>query len=195
MFREFLLESSLDIDKTKVERGYLELSRNPSYTMRLITVTLSVCAATTKAQAFYAANASTSGTWTISKASDSEGVYLFANSTEDASVTFDTSQIRQDGNYSAIMYTPGYFQDDTRSQRGTVSIEGNYVSKTFAAGISTSTRIPQTNNYDKYDQIYMGGVNTSKDGFSSSVKLSSVPKFEGVVVAQKIRFELLATFE
>ena len=155
---------------------------------------LGVCAGTTNAQYFYATNASTSGTWTVSKASDSEGVYLFANNTEDASVTFNTSQISPDGNYSVVIYTPGCLNDDTCDQRGTVSIVGNYATKT-AAGFSTSTLIAQTNEFDKYDQIYVGGVNASKDGFSSSVKLSSIPNSIGIVVAQKIGFQLLAAFE
>lgn len=162
--------------------------------MRLFTVILGVCAGTTNAQYFYATNASTSGTWAVSKASDSEGVYLFANNTEDASLTFNTSQISPDGNYSVVIYTPGCLNDDTCDQRGTVSIVGNYATKS-AAGFSTSTLIAQTNQFDKYDQIYVGGVNATKDGFSSSVKLSSIPNSIGIVVAQKIRFQLLATFE
>ena len=162
--------------------------------MRLFTLILGVFAGTINAQYFYAANASTSGPWAVSKASRDEGVYLFANNTEAASVTFNTSQISPDGNYSVMIYTPRCLQDDTCDQRGTVSIAGNYETKT-AAGISTRARIAQTNIYDKYDQIYMGGVNASKGGFSSSVKLSTIPNSIGIVIAQKIRFQLLAAFE
>ncbi len=162
--------------------------------MRSFTLILGVCVATTKAQYFYAANATTSGKWTTLKGSSIEGVYLFANNSGDASLTFDTSQISQDGNYSVLLYTPGCEQDDSCHQRGTVSIVGNYATKT-AAGSSAATRIAQTNGFDKYDEIYMGGVNASKDGFSSSVKLSSIPDSNGSVVAQKIRFELVAAFE
>ncbi|KAL8828220.1 MAG: hypothetical protein Q9191_002710, partial [Dirinaria sp. TL-2023a] len=151
-------------------------------------------AALAQAQYFYAANATTSGTWKPHTSSQEDGVYLIANNSGgDISVTFDTSQISPDGNYSVTLYTPGCIQDDTCDQRGFVRVVGNYTTKT-APGASTATKIAQTNNFDKYDQIYFGAVNASKDGFSSAVRLSPVPGSVGVTVAQKIRFELVSTF-
>lgn len=162
--------------------------------MRLSTVILGFyAAATTSAQFFYAANASASGAWTNSNKSAEEGVYLISKNGEDASVTFDTSQISEDGNYSVILYTPGCQQDDTCDQRGTISVEGHYATKP-APGVPTATLIAQTNNFDKYDEIYSGGVNASNGDFRSSVKLSSASNSTGIIVAQKIRFVLRAVF-
>ena len=73
-----------------------------------------------------------------------------------------------------------------------VGVEGYYATKTDDERFPTSTEVAQTNNYDKYDQIYMGGVNASQGDFSSSVKLSG--SGGGLVVAQKIRFVLVRGF-
>ena len=146
------------------------------------------------AQYFYATDvASKAGPWKVQPSAQSFSGFLAANYTSDGdvSVTFDTSPIDHDGNYSVSMYTPGCIQTGDCNRRGTVSIVGNYTSD----GASASTRIAQTNSFDKYDQIYHGGVNASGGGFKSSVKLASIPGPGGVVVAQAIRFQLLAAYQ
>ena len=164
----------------------------------------------TTAQYFYATDApsaSKTGPWAVQPSFESFSGYLAANITGgndnndngNISITFDTSPITQNGNYSVNIYTPGCLQEDNCNQRGTVSIVGQYVSETASGGgasgaAATATSIAQTNDYDKYDQIYMGGVNASEGGFKTNVKLEAVPGQGTVVVAQAIRFELLEAF-
>ncbi|KAL9603042.1 MAG: hypothetical protein Q9219_001406 [cf. Caloplaca sp. 3 TL-2023] len=166
--------------------------------MRLLATTVLIfCPFSTIAQYFYATDAASKvGSWQAQPSGESFSGFLAANSTSNGnmSVTFDTSPIDQDGNYSVSVYTPGCVQTNDCDRRGEVSIVGHYVSQTVD-GMSTSTRIAQTNNYDKYEQIYLGAVNASGGDFQSSVNLSSIPGSDGVVVAQAIRFQLLRAFE
>ncbi|KAL9043724.1 MAG: hypothetical protein Q9214_003097 [Letrouitia sp. 1 TL-2023] len=166
--------------------------------MRLLaTIIIVFYPSLTIAQYFYATDAaSKAGPWKVQPSADSFSEFLAANYTSDGdvSVTFDTSPIDRDGNYSVLVYTPGCVQTGDCDRRGTVSIVGHYASKTVD-GVSASTRMAQTNSYDKYDVIYQGGVNASGGAFKSSVKLASIPGSGGVIVAQAIKFDLLEAFE
>lgn len=53
----------------------------------------------------------------------------------------------------------------------------------------------QTNNYDKYDQVYYGYVDATSDTFRPSVTLSPASGQSGplTVVAQRVRFELVSS--
>ncbi|KAK4994622.1 hypothetical protein LTR28_000809, partial [Elasticomyces elasticus] len=57
-----------------------------------------------------------------------------------------------------------------------------------------STELFQTNNYDKYDQVYYGYVDVNSDTFRPQVTLAPASGQAGplTVVAQRVRFELLA---
>jgi hypothetical protein len=87
----------------------------------------------------------------------------------DTSVTF-TPNIRQSGNYSVTVYTPGCLQDGSCPTRGQVNLTGTMTSD----DAPFSTTFFQTNNYDKFDQIYYGYVDAESDGFRPSVTLSPV---------------------
>jgi len=106
----------------------------------------------------------------------------------DTSVTF-TPNIRQSGNYSVTVYTPGCLQDGSCPTRGQVNLTGTMTSEDGAI----STTFFQTNNYDKFDQIYYGYVDAESDGFRPSVTLSPVANQSTplTVVAQRVRFELI----
>ena len=166
--------------------------------MRLLTTIIIIFyPSLTTAQYFYATDAANkTGPWKVQPSAHSFSEFLAANYTSDndVSVTFDTSPINQDGNYSVSVYTPGCVQTGDCDRRGTVSIVGDYTSKTVD-GMSASTRVAQTNSFDKYDQIYHGAVNASGGGFKSSVKLASIPGSSGVIVAQAIRFQLVRAFQ
>ncbi|KAK0825559.1 hypothetical protein LTR03_017430 [Friedmanniomyces endolithicus] len=106
------------------------------------------------------------------------------------SVTF-TPDIKQSGNYSITIYTPGCLQDNTCSTRGMVNITGSMTSNSAPI----TTMIYQTNNYDKYDQVYYGYVDVDTDAFKPSVTMvpqagQNVPL---TIVAQRVRFELITT--
>ncbi|WPH02687.1 Hypothetical protein R9X50_00555300 [Acrodontium crateriforme] len=130
------------------------------------------------------------------KSGDTSSDYLTANLTDTSQISSNTSvvftpDIKQSGNYTVTVYTPGCIQDNTCLHRGQVNVTGTFTS----AGAPVSSTIFQTNNYDKFDTLYHGYVDVDTDSFQPSVTLTpqagqSVPL---TVVAQRIRFELVTT--
>jgi Cortical protein marker for cell polarity len=144
--------------------------------------------------------ATTTGPWeTMAAASatqmaDSE--YLMANvngkDANSSAVVFE-ADIKQSGNYTVTIFTPGCTPDNSCSSRGQVTITG-----TMSAGSKTSAidmDIFQTNNFQKYDQVYTGYVDATSDSFRPTITLTASPGQSGnvTVVAQKVRFELTST--
>ncbi|KAK5124190.1 hypothetical protein LTR85_001893 [Meristemomyces frigidus] len=122
--------------------------------------------------------------------------YLSAYLTDASQVSPNTSvvfspDIKQSGNYSITVYTPGCLEDSSCATRGLVNITGTMTSK----DPPITTTLYQTNNYDKFDQVYFGYVDVDTDAFKPSVTL--VPEYGGsvpfTVVAQRVRFELVTT--
>ncbi|KAK3073876.1 hypothetical protein LTR53_004175 [Teratosphaeriaceae sp. CCFEE 6253] len=108
----------------------------------------------------------------------------------ETSVTF-TPDIKQSGNYSITVYTPGCLQDNSCADRGVVNITGSMTSSLPPI----TTTLYQTNNFDKFDQVYYGYVDVDTDAFRPTVTLvpeagQAVPL---TVVAQRVRFELITT--
>ena len=68
---------------------------------------------------------------------------------------------------------------------------GHFSTKT-QSGQPQWTSIYQTNNYDKYDQIYSGPVDANSDSFYPTVTLTPSPNQKSGIslVAQRVRFEL-----
>ena len=135
------------------------------------------------------------GTWDrMEKGSQSSSDYLSAfllnpsQLGEETSVTF-TPNLRQSGNYSVTVYTPGCLQDGSCPTRGQVNLTGSMTS----GDAPVSTTFFQTNNYDKFDQIYYGYIDADVDNFRPSVTLSPVANQSTplTVVAQRVRFELI----
>ena len=89
------------------------------------------------------------------------------------------------------IYTPGCQQDDSCSQRGQANITGAFT-RTAAAKPLQST-IYQTNEFDKYDQLYTGTVDTSSDSFRPSITLSPLENQNDSIslTALRVRFQLL----
>ena len=144
----------------------------------------------------YGSNSTATGPWTVTPSLQSNSEYLTANltgpdrSTSGVSVTFKPD-IKQKGNYSVTMFTPGCLQDNTCGTRGVVNVTGNYAAAS-ASGVSTQTTIYQTNNYDKYDIIYQGPVDANSDSFRPTVTLAPLSgQNDGVtVVAQRVQFNI-----
>ncbi len=109
---------------------------------------------------------------------------------EAASVVFEPD-IKQQGNYSVTIYTPGCSQDNSCAARGIVNVTGSYSTAT-TPGIPLSTQIYQTNNYDKYDEIYRGPVDLNSGSFRPSVTLTPLSSQPGAItlVAQRVQFAL-----
>ena len=139
-------------------------------------------------------NSTVTGPWNVTPSFQSNSRYLTADlsgpnaSSQNVSVIFKPD-IKQKGNYSVTIFTPGCIQDNTCSKRGIVNVTGNYATST-APGIPSSTTVYQTNNYDKYDEIYRGPVDVSEDGFRPTVTLLAMSGSSNIIVAQRVQFNL-----
>ncbi|CAK7214539.1 hypothetical protein SCUCBS95973_002181 [Sporothrix curviconia] len=138
--------------------------------------------------------ASTTGPWKVSPSFQSSSEYLAAElsspiSSSSASIVF-SPDIRQSGNYTVNMYTPGCIQDNTCSTRGQVNITVSMVE----GQEPTSLQLFQTNNFDKYDQIYFGAVDAPTGDFRPTVTMTPLDgqKLTNMTfVAQRVGFTLL----
>lgn len=141
--------------------------------------------------------ATTTGPWSVTPSGASQSDYLTAHvtnaDTTSTSVTFEPD-IKQPGNYTVLIYTPGCEQDGTCSSRGIVNVTG-----TFAMGSGSphtvSKIIYQTNNFEKYDTLYSGFVDASSDSFRPSVTVTPLPNQGNAltVVASRVQFEQLTS--
>ena len=137
------------------------------------------------------------GPWTVTPSYLSTADYLTAQLTApitntSASIVF-TPDIRESGHYSVNLYTPGCLQDNTCTTRGQVRLTGQ-----MTADPTKSTPIDvdlyQTNNFDKYDQIYFGLVDASSGSFRPRVTMTPRPGqslAQMTFVAQQISFTLI----
>ncbi|WYZ34993.1 hypothetical protein EsH8_I_001269 [Colletotrichum jinshuiense] len=141
-------------------------------------------------------SATATGPWTTSPSLQSSSQYLTAqlsgNITEKSASVVFLPDLQESGNYSVNLYTPGCLQDATCSTRGQVNVTGA-MSSSGANKFSTS--LYQTNNFDKYDQIYFGYIEASSaDGFRPSVTLTPLAGQsldEMTIVAQRVGFTLI----
>ncbi|KAL8956438.1 MAG: hypothetical protein Q9193_006049 [Seirophora villosa] len=132
------------------------------------------------------------GPWKTAPSLKSESQYLKAELTVQdvqdatASVVF-RPDIKQAGNYSVTVYTPGCLQDDSCSSRGIANITGVF---TEGGAPIPPQQIYQTNNFDKYDQIYYGPVDVNSESFRATVTLTPfTQQGKGIsLVAQRVRF-------
>ena len=136
-------------------------------------------------------SATATGPWRNTPSGQSVGEYLTATVTgsDTPSVTF-FPDIKQSGNYSVNIYTPGCLQDNSCNTRGRVNITGNMAAN---GQERFETEIFQTNNFDKFDQIYFGYVDATADGFRPSITLTpsagqNIPNHS--VVALRVGFTL-----
>lgn len=137
--------------------------------------------------------ATTTGPWNVENSHDSTSDYLLASLTDSntaASVVF-SPDIKQSGNYSVNLYTPGCLGDATCTSRGQVRVTG-----TMSNGNTFDRTIFQTNNFPKYDQIYFGYVDSSTGAARPSVTLTPVAD-QGItpltVVANRVGFTLISS--
>jgi hypothetical protein len=140
-----------------------------------------------------------SGTWnevSLRRSADSaDSGYLSANLTSESQLGSSSNivfhpNIKQSGNYSITVWTPGCLQDNSCQSRGQVNVTGTLTSR----GPTFASTIYQTNNYAKYDQVYNGYVDASSS-FRPTITLSPIAgqRLPLHVVAQKVRFELVGS--
>ncbi|TGJ88018.1 hypothetical protein E0Z10_g771 [Xylaria hypoxylon] len=138
------------------------------------------------------------GPWTITPSGSSSSQYLSAilskPITSDAASVVFHPDIRESGEYVIKIYTPGCSNDDTCERRGQVNVFGTLNSTSGNQHLNDGRSIYQSNEFDKYDQIYFGNVDVSSDSFRSSITLSpvagqSLSSDDMVMVAQRIGVE------
>ncbi len=138
------------------------------------------------------AKSTVSGPWKTEPSHESTSEYLIANinagrPSDGNSVTF-LPHIRQSGNYSVNMYTPGCLQDNSCGSRGRVNVTG-----IMGDGATFEYELWQTNNFDKYDQVYFGYIEAGTEEFRPTVTLAPSQGQSGnlTVVAQRVGFTLI----
>lgn len=147
-----------------------------------------------------ASNTTSTGPWTISPSFQSDAEYLTGKFTADtassASVVF-YPDIRESGNYTVKMYTPGCIQDSTCTSRGSIVVNGSVASSTSdtAATFGSPITLFQSNDYDKYDQVYSGYIEAASGTFRPSITLTPSGQIPGnsekfTIVAQRVGFIL-----
>lgn len=142
-----------------------------------------------------AASSTANGPWQESRSADTNSRYLSARLTapiteDSASINF-FPDIKESGNYSVNMYTPGCIGDGTCANRGQVNVSGVMSAD---EGITFSTSLFQTNNFDKYDQIYFGFIDASSPSFRPTITITPLAGQsldEMVFVAQRVGFSLI----
>ena len=143
----------------------------------------------------FGSNSTPTGPWTVTPSGKSNSQYLTATLTGSdgepgsLSVVF-RPDIKQSGNYSVTVFTPGCLQDDACNVRGIVNVTGVFATQTQAGPVQTE--IYQTNNYDKYDEIYSGPVDANSDTFRPAITLTPLANQQNgtELVAQRVRFTL-----
>jgi hypothetical protein len=145
----------------------------------------------------YPSTATATGPWAESPSYSSTADYLTAQlqapiTNSSASIVF-TPDIRESGHYSVDLYTPGCLQDNTCTTRGQVRLTGQMTADpTKSAPIDVD--LFQTNNFDKYDQIYFGAIDASSGSFRPKVTMTPVAGQSLTTmtfVAQRIGFTLI----
>lgn len=146
------------------------------------------------------ATAQTTGSWNVAPSGLSTSDYLTVTLADGTSSSTDLSvvflpDIVQSGNYSVTLYTPGCIADHTCATRGIVNVTSHMGSSSSIASKPVSVEVYQTNNNDKYDEIYYGYVDATKSSFRPSVTLTPSPGQSGplTVVAQRVRFQLTSS--
>lgn len=135
------------------------------------------------------------GEWQSTPSHDSSSKYLTttldtANYSPNSTFVVFRPDVPQSGNYTIKMYTPGCQGDGTCGTRGRVNITGSMEN----GARPSNTVIAQTNDFDKYDEIYNGHVDVT-NGFRPEVTLAPVAGQNPgtnvlTVVAQRVRFEI-----
>lgn len=148
----------------------------------------------------FASESTATGPWVITPSMQSTSPYLTADLSKSdvgpdaASVVFKPD-IKQSGNYSVKIYTPGCLQDATCNDRGIANVTGIFATGTQPSiPRPTPTDIYQTNDYDKYEEIYYGPVDANSDTFRPTITITPSSNNSRdrrlILVAQRVLFTL-----
>jgi Cortical protein marker for cell polarity len=142
------------------------------------------------------AKATTVGPWQVQPQSSMSGSsYLMASlngpgvNEQSAQVVYQPD-IRQSGTYMVTIYTPGCSSDGSCSKRGISNVTGIFSSN----GSPVTKQIYQTNQFDKYDQIFSGQVDATDGAFKPTITVSPLATQDSSIdlVALRVRFQLMS---
>ncbi|KAI1128897.1 cortical protein marker for cell polarity-domain-containing protein [Nemania abortiva] len=171
----------------------LELYQDDVYTFAIDDFNEPPCANSTTPS-----NSTKTGDWTVTPSGTSSSEYLSAvlskPITSDAATVTFYPDIRESGDYVIKIYTPGCLQDDTCDRRGQVDVFGTLNTTSGKQHLNQGRSIYQSNQFDKYDQIYFGNVEVASSSFRPSITLSpvagqSLTSDDMLMVAQRIGVE------
>lgn len=145
----------------------------------------------------FPSTATRTGPWVVSPSRSSTSEYLTAQisapiTESSASIVF-TPDIRESGHYSVNLYTPGCVQDNTCSTRGQILLTGQMTADPTKSE-PINVELYQTNNFDKYDQIYFGNIDASSGSFRPRITMTPLPGqslSSMTLVAQRVGFTLI----
>ena len=137
---------------------------------------------------------STTGNWYTVPSRSSVADYLTTvvgpTSINSSKIVFEPN-INESGNYTVLVYTPGCMQDSSCSARAMVNVSGTL---TTDAEQSFSTQVFQTNNFDKYDQVFQGHIDAATGSFRPQVTISaSGLQPDQLIVASRIQFGYISS--
>lgn len=138
--------------------------------------------------------ATATGPWFSTPSRQSVSDYLTAvvgpTTVGSTSIVFQPD-VQRSGNYSIVIYTPGCIQDSSCSARAIVNINGTLTAdgdQTFA------TQVFQTNNFDKFDQVYQGFVDATSSSFRPSITITpSGLQQDQLIVASRVKFGFISS--
>lgn len=145
----------------------------------------------------FPSTATRTGPWVVTPSRQSSSEYVTAQlsspiTANSASIIF-TPDIKESGHYSVNLYTPGCVQDNTCTSRGQVLITGQMTADPTKSQ-PIDRELYQTNNFDKYDQIYFGNIDASSSSFRPRITMTPLPGqslTNMTFVAQRVGFTLI----
>ncbi|KAJ9657076.1 hypothetical protein H2198_004568 [Neophaeococcomyces mojaviensis] len=131
----------------------------------------------------------TTGPWYQTPSRSSVADYLTVvvgpTTVETTNIVFQPD-IEESGNFTLVVYTPGCIQDSSCSARGSINVTGTLTS---GGGNTFSTILSQTNDYEKYDQVYQGKIDPASGSFRPAVTIRPSGDLSAqLVVASRVRF-------
>ncbi|KAK5655426.1 hypothetical protein OQA88_5697 [Cercophora sp. LCS_1] len=145
----------------------------------------------------FPSTATRTGPWVVAPSRQSTSEYLTAQLsspiTEDSASIVFSPDIRESGHYSVNLYTPGCLQDNTCSTRGQILITGQMTADPTKSQ-PINRELYQTNDFDKYDQIYFGTIDASSGSFRPQITMTPLPGqslTNMTFVAQRVGFTMI----
>ena len=112
------------------------------------------------------------GSWTVKDAGYLSASVTNSNDTDTSVVLYP--DIKESGNYTVFLHTPGCVQDGSCNSRGLANVTVSVAEDSDAPQPLSMTKT-QTNNDNKIETLYSGYVDASSDSFRPSVTLRPIP--------------------